>query len=60
MCTGEPELLVVVNLASCAESFGIVRTWKVVTYGKIEKASATNNRVHAKGLINYGHAIVEL
>jgi len=58
-CLEEPELSVVVNLASFAESFGILRTWKEVTTGRIERLD-TNNRVHAKGLIKYRRAIVEL
>jgi len=31
-----------------------------VTSRRIEKALATHNGVHAKGLINYGHSVVEL
>jgi len=58
-CLGEPELSVVVNLASFAESFGILRTWKEVTTGRIERLD-TNNRIHAKSFIKYSHAIVEL
>ena len=59
---GELELLVVVNLAGCAESFGMMRTWRVITprSTKERRPPATHNWVHAKGLINDRHAIVEL
>ena len=36
-CMGELELLVVVNLAGCAESFGMLRTWGRVTSRRIKK-----------------------
>lgn len=50
----------VVNSVSCAESFGIAGTCMDVTSRRVEKVLATYNGVHAKGLINYGHSVVEL